>query len=227
MKFTDKKVLSLPPYISTLWSNVISLQLEYRSSGHVLVIELKTGSKVEVPNLEAKMIEELFATHADIMRLEAEGKHNEKKTDQQGFTFPFGIFESMSSILQHNPQQANTPVLPSEILEKIAMMFKGVVPEDVMVMGKAEIDCNCMYCQIMRAIVGFDSSQPSHGDVEEEITEKDLQFRDWNIEQSEENLFVVTNPFDMKEKYTVFLGHPIGCTCGNKNCEHIQAVLRS
>jgi hypothetical protein len=35
------------------------------------------------------------------------------------------------------------------------------------------------------------------------------------------------NPLDHKEHYNVFLGDPIGCSCGNNNCEHIQAVLKS
>ena len=40
-------------------------------------------------------------------------------------------------------------------------------------------------------------------------------------------LIVVTNPLDANEHYNVFLGDPIGCTCGQKNCEHIRAVLNS
>jgi hypothetical protein len=61
----------------------------------------------------------------------------------------------------------------------------------------------------------------------EEISDDDLKFRDWEIAQTEANLYSVTNPLDPSEHYSVFLGEPLGCTCGSKNCEHIKAVLKS
>ena len=63
--------------------------------------------------------------------------------------------------------------------------------------------------------------------VEEEITEDDLKFRNWDIRQTADKLYAVTNPLDENEHYSVFLGTPLGCTCGEKNCEHIRAVLNS
>ena len=33
------------------------------------------------------------------------------------------------------------------------------------------------------------------------------------------------DPLDPNEHYNVFLGTPLGCTCGEKDCEHIRAVL--
>ncbi|MGH2612567.1 MAG: hypothetical protein ACRDFB_05905, partial [Rhabdochlamydiaceae bacterium] len=62
---------------------------------------------------------------------------------------------------------------------------------------------------------------------EEEVSDEDLKFRTWDIKQENDKLYSVTNPLDKKEHYNVFLGKPLGCTCGNKNCEHIQAVLKS
>ena len=58
-----------------------------------------------------------------------------------------------------------------------------------------------------------------------EITPEELQFKDWEIAQKDGKLYHVINPLDKNEYYDVFLGDPIGCTCGNKNCEHIRAVL--
>jgi hypothetical protein len=79
-----------------------------------------------------------------------------------------------------------------------------------------------MHCQIAKAL---------HGELpeeqEEEVTDEDLKFRLWDIDQTGDKLYVVTNPLDSKEYYNVFLGDPIGCTCGEKNCEHIRAVLNS
>ena len=63
-------------------------------------------------------------------------------------------------------------------------------------------------------------------DVGEEIvSDEDLAFRDWEIKQTTDEKYQVTNPLDANEQYNVFLGNPLGCTCGEKNCEHIRAVL--
>jgi len=219
MKVTDK-ILSLPPYISTAWKNIVSLQMESRPFGHVLIIELTTGNKVEVPNLDGQAIEKIFTTHAEVL----EHEESLKKIPQQNFSFPIPMMEGFPPILQHNPEQANTPPLPKEMLEKIAAMTKSLLPEDLSNMPKAEPHCHCPYCQIIGAVFGTEETIPS---VEEEVTDADLTFRTWDIAQKGEKLFTVTNPLDTKEHYNVFLGEPIGCTCGQKNCEHIQAVLRT
>lgn len=221
MKITDK-ILSIPPYISTAWKNIVSMHVESRPYGHVLIIELITGNKVEVPNLDPKIIDQVFAVHAQV--LEQEGKTSTAVTTQTfSFPLPFPI-EGLTSVLQHNPEQADTPPLPPEMLEKIQSL-KGALPEDLTSMQKAEPHCNCPYCQITRAITGEEAAPAAL--PEEEVSEADLQFRTWDIKQESERLYSVTNPLDGKEHYNVFLGEPLGCTCGNKNCEHIQAVLRT
>jgi hypothetical protein len=218
MKITDK-ILSLPPYISTAWKNIVSIHVETRSYGHVLLIELITGSKVEVPNIDPKIMEQVFAMHAQV--IEQEGKTNPVATQTFAFPLPFPI-EGLTSVLQHNPEQADTPPLPPEILEKIQSL-KGILPED-MTLQKAEPHCNCPYCQITRAMSGAEAAPAV---IEEEVTAADLTFRTWDIKQESDRLFSVTNPLDTAQHYNVFLGEPVGCTCGHKNCEHIQAVLRS
>jgi hypothetical protein len=224
MKITDK-ILSLPPYISTAWKNIVSLHVETRPYGHVLLIQLITGSKVEVPNLDPKIMERIFSMHAIV--LEQEGRLPPNLVTTQTFAIPFPI-EGLTSVLQHNPEQADTPPLPPEILEKI-QSFKDMLPEDLTSLQKAEPHCNCPYCQITRAITGAlveaEAAAPAIG--EEEVSAEDLTFRNWDIKQESERLYSVTNPLDGKEHYNVFLGEPLGCTCGNRNCEHIQAVLRS
>lgn len=216
MKITDK-ILSLPPYISTAWKNIVSIHVETRPYGHVLLIELGTGTRVEVPNLDPKLMEKIFQMHA--MVLEKEGSSIATQT----FAFPLPLpIEGLTSALQHNPEQADTPPLPPEILEKIQSL-KGVLPQDIAQNQKAEPHCNCPYCQITRALT--ETETPAH--IEEEVTAADLTFRSWDIKQEAEKLYCVTNPLDLKEHYNVFLGEPVGCTCGSKNCEHIHAVLRS
>jgi hypothetical protein len=220
MKITDK-VLSLPPYISTSWKNIVSIHVESRPYGHVLLIELVTGSKVEIPNLDPKVMELVFSMHAQVIEQEGQLKNS---VATQTFAFPIPLMDGLNSVLQHNPEQADTPPLPLEMLDKIKSL-KGVFPEDLTSLPKAEPHCNCPYCQIARAIAGT----PEEVTViaEEEVSAEDLKFRTWDIKQESEKLYSVSNPLDVTQHYNVFLGEPIGCTCGNKNCEHIQAVLRT
>jgi len=91
---------------------------------------------------------------------------------------------------------------------------------------KGEPHCNCPYCQIANAMQGT-VSEVEEKEVEEEVTEDDLKFREWDIKQEGDKLYIVTNPLDADEHYQVFLGTPVGCTCGQKNCEHIRTVLSS
>jgi hypothetical protein len=219
MKITDK-ILSLPPYISTAWKNIFSIHVETRPYGHVLLLELITGTRVEVPNLDPKIMEKIFTMHAHIVE---EGPQNPVATQTFAIPLPFPI-EGVTSVLQHNPEQADAPPLPPEIIEKIQSL-KGVLPEDLSQIQKAEPHCNCPYCQITRAVTGTLEEVPAQ--IEEEVSAEDLTFRNWDIKQEGDRLYSVTNPLDTKEHYNVFLGEPLGCTCGNKNCEHIQAVLRT
>ncbi len=218
MKITDK-VLSIPPYISSAWKNIVSLQLEARPFGPVLVIHLVTGSKVEIPNLERPLLEKIFSCHATVVE-------NEKSSvGKESFSFPliFPHLEGLASMIQHNEEHKNAPPLPSEMLERISTMIKTLLPNDISYLQHPEPGCNCPHCQIMRSALGIQEESL----LEEEVTEEDLKFRTWDIKQENDKLYSVTNPLDSKEHYSIFLGNPVGCTCGNKNCEHIQAVLRS
>ena len=128
--------------------------------------------------------------------------------------------------LQHNPEQKDAPEIPPEVLNKIASIAKVLGLNDSALMPQAEPHCNCMFCQITRSLQGA-TSQPAITDAEETISEADLHFRSWDIKEISERLYQVSNPLDPQEQYQVFLGEPLGCTCGEKNCAHIQAVLRS
>ena len=217
IKITDK-ILSLPPYISTCWKNVVSLCVESRPYGHVFLIELATGTKAEVPNLDPKVIEMVFATHARVV--EQEG--SKTSSILQTFAFPLPL-EGMTAALQHNPEQADAPPLPPEILDKLKSL-KDILPQDPAFFPKSEAHCNCPFCQILRAVTQEEANIPL---PEETISDEDLKFRTWDIKMENEKLYSVSNPLDPKEHYNVFLGEPLGCTCGSKNCEHIQAVLRT
>jgi len=242
----NKKLLSIPPYISTSWSNVSALQMK----GAALVVSLLDGDSIEIPGLKPETIESVFNMHASVIEQDHlpstamppfAGKvahpfahamlqsHPDNASDSS-FRMSFASIDELGSVLQHNPQQADAPDLPPEILQKIAAITKIISPDDVQLLPKPEAHCNCVHCQIARTVMNSSDGalidvKPSA--VEEPVNDEELAFQQWAISQVGQNLFNVTNKLDEKEKYSVFLGSPVGCTCGKEGCEHIIAVLKS
>ncbi|MBM3191341.1 MAG: hypothetical protein FJZ63_01640 [Chlamydiae bacterium] len=245
MKITSK-ILSIPPYISTTWSSIASLQLIQENAQPVLLISLNNQSTVKVPGLEEATLKQIFFYYEQ--SLEQESPSNEplktflksqhplaisgSNTMTMGFPFKFsdmesfGKLDSMGNLLEHNQEQADAPDLPEEFISKIASVSKALgLDQQLEGTSQAEPHCNCPYCQITRAL---QAKEPLPKKEEEPfISEEDLKFRDWDIVEKKQNLYDVTNPLDTAEKYQVFLGNPVGCTCGNPHCEHIKAVLNS
>ena len=134
-----------------------------------------------------------------------------------------GILPGIDLLLQHNSQLAEAPLLSKDILEHIFSFLKSLDDGSMLngLLAKPEHPhCNCPYCQISR----FAQNKTEESE-EEEVSDKDLKFKTWDIEQTGDKLFAVTNPFDANEKYSVYIGEPIGCTCGEMRCKHIHAVL--
>lgn len=251
MKIT-KKIISIPPYISTTWANVAALQLKNKESGcgAVLLIVMRDNRQIEVPGLSEAQIEAIFIAHTSHLEEEKEAENKMLKADMGSMgslinaSLPFmndqvvgiplkfggnGGIEGLTGALEHNEAQANLPDLPSEILNKISAIARIVGGEEALqVLPRAEPECNCLHCQIVRAIHGDTEGHAQEVEgAEEEVTEEDLKFRTWDIEKTGENLYVVTNPLETQERYSVYLGKPVGCTCGQAHCEHIKAVLYS
>ena len=232
MKINDK-VLSIPPYISTSWDRISSLSLQ-KSSGTTLIVELRGGKTVQIPNLSQSVIEAVFDMHAKYLEEDEPASSSTHKEElfSPSTSIPFklgsigiGGLDSLGSAMHHNPEQMDAPDLPDEILKKITSIARVLGMDDPHNLPKPEPHCNCMHCQIAKAL------QKSVGTLDENlddsVSDADLTFRSWDIEQMSDNLYLVINPLDQKEKYNVFLGEPLGCTCGEKNCEHIKAVLNS
>lgn len=222
----NHKILSIPPYISTTWDNIKSVHIE--NDG--LAIILKNDSKIKIPLLEEDLVKQIFQAHTKYLD-EEKSIDNIQKPKEPSFSFGFPLkltngegIESFAGAMHHNPSQANSPDLPEEVLNKIAAVAKALGLDDHENMPQAEPHCNCVHCQISRALHG-DSKKEK--EMEVEINDEDLKFRDWEIEQKTEHLYLVTNPLNKKEHYNVFLGNPLGCTCGERNCEHIRTVLNS
>ena len=227
MKINDK-LLSIPPYLSTSWDNISSIQMDLASGS--LEIMLYTNIKVSIPNLSKDVLETIFSCHASSL----------EKTEETLLANPFGIniqnagvvlsgMENFTGMMQHDRNQSNALNLPEELLLKIAEMGKAMgIDKETFNIPESEPHCNCPYCQISRAIHGIKHTNPDLGiDENEEVSKEELTFREWNIDQQNDKLYYVTNPLNNNEKYSVYLGDPIGCTCGKNNCEHILAVLKS
>lgn len=135
-------------------------------------------------------------------------------------TFPLKFGEGGMGIA-HASEQSEMEDLPPELLEKVSAVAHALGAEELFRKEQPVAGCNCFFCQLARASGGEPVVE------EEEVKDEELAFRSWDIQESGEQLYTVTNPLDSTEKYSVYLGTPVGCTCGEKSCEHIRAVLNS
>lgn len=231
----NNKILSIPPYISTHWSNISAIYMRDAT----LIVGLIDGDTIEVPGLSLEQIQSIFDIHADVV--EEEEKFFDQSVHATQPPFPFlqgmngsdfqlslGGLDGFHNMMQHNPEQMNGPDLPNEILDKVHAISKIVTAESSQDLPIAEPHCNCMHCQIARAI-SAEGEVTRHTLVDETIDPiepEELQFQQWDINQTEDKMFTVTNRLDNTETFNVYLGKPVGCTCGKEGCEHILAVLR-
>jgi hypothetical protein len=234
IKISDK-LISFPPYISTTWENVRSIRIEPASTApEFLVLTLSDGYRVKIPDVDPKLSQMIFNAHLRFN--EQKELLDNKLSPISGFPIKLGQnfihglngltgMEEMGNALQHNQANSQMPNLPEEVLNKVKTLTKLLSEDDAAFLPKAEPHCNCMHCQLARAMQP--TADEKVQEIEEEITDEDLRFRSWDIAQSGEKLYIVKNPIDHQEQYSVYLGDPIGCTCGQKNCEHIKAVLNS
>lgn len=208
MKLT-RQLLSIPPHISTSWDNISALSCE----DEWLVIVLRDGAQVRIPDLTPVQLKAIFDAYESYV-----------ETPPMPHMMMDGMAGPSLSLtgaaMAHDPAMANSPDIPQEVLEKIGSISQALGAEAAL-LPKPEAGCNCPHCQIARAI------SPEEEAIDEEVTEADLTFRSWDIEETSEKLYTVTDPLDKSVQYTVYLGDPIGCTCGTESCEHIKAVLES
>ncbi|MCH9632365.1 MAG: hypothetical protein S4CHLAM6_06970 [Chlamydiae bacterium] len=230
----NEKILSIPPHISTTWESVASLHMSPPPQGNILIISLHNGTTIQIPDLGQDILTKIFQTHSEFISSKTKQKpavdpsqiFNMDNMANIGFPMRFGgALEGLGAAMQHNSEQSNAPDLPKEVLEKISAVAKIMDNDKSLEQSlKAEPHCNCMHCQIARAINGQEQITETE-ETEEEVSDDDLKFRTWDIAQTGDKLYCVSNPLNKEEQYSVYLGEPLGCTCGQKNCEHIKAVL--
>lgn len=244
MKIT-RQILSIPPYISTAWDNISSLHILQDSVtlAKTLVISLKNSTTVSIPHLTDTLLQDIFKMHEESMEKQTPAptpqfKNQHPFSNGNSNVLTFGLplnlsdvesMEGLGNFFQHSIEQAQSPDLPPEMLQKITSVSKMMgLDKHAEQLPKAEPHCNCPHCQIARALHQTPAKENSSIKQEEEIvSDADLTFRDWDIKEIGKNLYEVTSPLEPTQRYQVFLDTPIGCTCGEKNCEHIKAVLSS
>ena len=154
----NAKIFNLPPYISTSWNKVTALHMD----GTILIVTLVNGENIRIPNLPPDIIAAIFQSHASYLEQEgsvvksqnpfAQALMNAEQGAEPPFKFGFTTMDGLGAVLQHNPEQSDSPDLPPEIIQKISTIAKIVSPEDQAALPKPEPHCNCMHCQIARAI---------------------------------------------------------------------------
>lgn len=230
----NEHILSLPPHLSTSWKEVKALRSENQS----LIVTLMSGQVVNVPDLDRAWIDSAFQAHAAYLeRKQPETLFNpmeklfSKSMDGSiRFAIASPFLDGTLQNLEHNPQESNGPDLPPELLERVRDMSKMFAGQIVELAQKSEPHCNCPWCQITRALEATTKRIPKAqelGSIEEPVKDEDLRFESWDIKELGEKHYSVTNKLDKNESYQVFLGDPVGCTCGKRGCEHIIRTLHS
>ncbi len=223
----NSKILSIPPYISSSWENISSLYIEDKEDKKILVINLKTGAKLEIPGLTTATLLQIFQSHEQYLE---ESDKNLLNTKEQAPSFSLGIpltvnsdqFQELMEMMQ-DPTKLPQLDLPAHIIEKISETIKHLGVDEKWIESSGELLDHPMYEPLKQ----FLSQQKNDKTVEaeDEVSDEDLRFKEWDIHQMTKELYKVMNPLDHSEEYQVFLGNPIGCTCGHQNCDHIKAVL--
>jgi hypothetical protein len=229
----NEKLLSIPPYLSTTWSRINTVHRK----GDKLVITLKDEELIYIPNLEQKEIDLIFEYHSAYLENQQHPnlplfKEEEEQKESASMHFAFGSSKDglNSMMMEHNPDQKDAKDVPIEVLQKIQHIMQIVSPNNDITIPTPEVGCNCFHCQIARALHVTSNNSPDllNENIEaEEVSIEELQFQDWRVMQTGDQLFTVINCLDDQENYKVYLGQPIGCTCGKEGCEHILAVLKS
>lgn len=225
----NKNILSIPPYLSIPWKEIASLYLKDEE----LIVVPKKGDLCEVPGLTEEQIEKIFHFHAQCYdQLDREERalgFLSRLASSEGVSgMQIAIAASPADItnpmVEHNPELADAPDIPHEILEKIQMISKMVESAGGQSPSmKQEHGCNCFHCQIARVL--SPSEEPSC-QQQCDCVDGD-QVEGWSIIQTGDRLFSVTKNSCPQEVYEVHLGDPVSCTCGKRGCEHLLVVLKS
>jgi hypothetical protein len=156
-------------------------RIEFRTSKLLLSKEFSSSRKFMEQELSKPMLRENSAGQI---------------LPEQLMSFPLKIsmggLDSMGNLLQHNPQQTDAPPLPPEVLNRIALLCKSMSLDESANLPEAEPHCNCVHCQIARAMHQNLDNLADASAQDEEVTAEDLKFRSWDIQQTGDKLYLVS-----------------------------------
>jgi hypothetical protein len=246
----NHRVLHIPPYISCRWNEIASIGVETHNDEILLHIQLLSGSKVTVPNLTQDQIDLIFKMHVQHLESAAEEEEEFKKMKELPFfsnlfqappmdanvatsfgtpiAFHLDANDPAALFQGHNPAFYNSPPLPKEILNKIVIIAKAIGGDMVKDVEPVDL-CNCFFCQIARAL-HQERAEESKPHVPKNLPKDLLRGGidpEWMVEEIGTNLYKVTSRDEPSVIYQVYLGNPIGCSCGSNRCSHIIAVLKT
>lgn len=222
MKITVE-LISIPPFISTSWSEIAAIT---KPSINTVTFMLKNGTSIDVSDLEEHTINEIFTCHQEFLLNKAENNTKKVPFDlEQVTSLGLSDLPFLGGSFTHSTALSDSPNIPESLLSRIRSLSSQTNFSDITLasMPTAVDACNCPYCQIVNAMRPVAESI----DSDKVVSDEDLTFSQWEITPQENNLYTVTNIENKEEQYSVFLGTPIGCTCGTNNCSHIKAVLES
>ncbi|MFZ4773172.1 MAG: SWIM zinc finger family protein [Chlamydiia bacterium] len=246
----NHRVLHIPPYISCRWSEIASIGVETKGGENLLQVQLLSGSRVLVPNLNQDEIDLIFKMHVHHLEHASEEEDRFKNLKELPFfsnlfqpppmdgnvatsfgapiSFHFDANDPSALFQGHNPAFANSPPLPKEILDKITLIAKAIGGE--MVKEVEPIDnCNCFFCQIARSLHN-EKTHEKKPRVPRDLS-KDLLHGgidpEWMVEEVGPHMFKVTSRDEPGAIYQVYLGDSISCSCGSNRCQHIVAALKT
>lgn len=219
-----RRVLHLPPYISTSWENVIALHMEQDedSDEPLLVVTLQGGAQIGIPNLREEIAHELFALHAQILAGEENLKCSQELNKAEGLFEPE---EMLKLLICHQPALCDEQPMPEEVECKLQSIGQ-LLDRDILARLKRPVDnCNCPFCQVHRALLtDLHNEAESTEDLPDTTIER-MQSGKWVINTKDQSTFTVFTEESPQERFQVCLGECISCTCGQANCEHVKAVL--
>lgn len=223
----NKKMLSIPPYISTQWGYVVNIA-KNKESKDTLDFVLGGDTLISVPNLNEDTQEKIFQMHQEYLA------SCQENTDAQIFTLLTGdtttTHISMPSsanffpLLQHNVEVSGLPEVPKETILKMTQALDDLTMHSNPFYKAPEPHCQCMYCQIARVV----HDEVESSEREEKKSDKSntdvLISNGWLVKERSPDHFEVSSPDAKQNSFVVTLTPPT-CSCGDANCEHIAAVL--
>lgn len=218
----NSNYFSFPPFLSVAWSQVTAISLN--ATGQ-LIFHLHNQEAITLPILSKEETDQVFRAHAEYLEKEVLKDRPIRSEQHAAIRFGFSTSDNLTQELQHNPSQSQSPDLPQDALNKLTQVTRLLLGDEIQGFPKPVANCNCFHCQVARSVHNL-KKEENHT-LEEEIPDEELQFQQWEIVQTGDKLFKVINKLDREESYSVFLGNPVGCTCGKPGCEHILVVLKS